>query len=84
MDGAIGETYNVCSGKPHSLHSVINQLTELTGHSMKVTVNPDFVRKNEVHRLCGDPARLINCLGELPEYSLQDTLRSMLPELNNN
>lgn len=76
--GAAGETYNVCSGTPYSLQSVVDRLKHLTGHAMEININPAFVRKNEVHRLCGDPTKLIDCIGGLPNYALNDTLSSML------
>lgn len=69
---------NVCSGQTHSIRQVLDALAEITGHEIDVTVNPAFVRANEVHRLCGDPARLRAATGALPAYSLVDTLRSML------
>ena len=73
-----GETYNICSGQTHTLGHVIDVLTELTGHHIQVRVNPDFVRANEIHRLCGSPAKLIQTLGDLPAVTLRDTLQSML------
>ncbi|MEO6291581.1 MAG: GDP-mannose 4,6-dehydratase [Burkholderiaceae bacterium] len=73
-----GETYNICSGQTHTLGHVIDVLTELTGHHIQVHVNPDFVRANEIHRLCGSPAKLIQTLGALPAVTLRDTLQSML------
>lgn len=76
--GVPGETYNVCSGQPYSLGTVIKALEDLTGHHMEVRVNPAFVRANEVHRLCGSPAKLQACTGPLPEYHLKDTLGNML------
>jgi len=49
---------------------------------MRVSVNPDFVRANEVHRLCGDPAKLDSLLArsgiELVRPSLEQTLGRML------
>lgn len=60
--GVSGETYNICSGQPHALQSVIDTLSKLTNHSMQINVNPKFVRANEVHRLCGDPGKLHNLL----------------------
>ena len=76
--GLPGEVYNVCSGQPYTLQQVIAVLSEITGHVLSVRVNPAFVRANEVHRLCGDPSKLLSCSGLLPEYRLQDTLRWML------
>ena len=69
---------NVCTGQTHSIRQVLDALGDLTGHEIEVAVNPAFVRANEVHRLCGDPARLQAAIGPLPAYSLSDTLRSML------
>lgn len=69
---------NVCTGQTHSIRQVLDALTDITGHSIEVAVNPAFVRANEVHRLCGDPARLQAAIGPLPAYALSDTLRSML------
>lgn len=76
--GLPGETYNVCTGKTHNLRGVMDRLEQLTGHQMAVTVNPAFVRANEVHRLCGNPSKLLSCVGELAPYTLDDTLQSML------
>jgi nucleoside-diphosphate-sugar epimerase len=80
--GVAGETYNVCSGQPYTLQSVIDALSRLTGHAMKVDVNPAFVRANELHRLCGDPAKLHGLLAghgrKLHEPSLPETLQEML------
>lgn len=76
--GVSGETYNVCSGQPHTLQSVLNTLTELTGHQPHVRVNTAFVRTNEVHRLCGNPEKLMACTGPFKTYTVRDTLLEML------
>ncbi|MDP3798965.1 MAG: GDP-mannose 4,6-dehydratase [Polaromonas sp.] len=80
--GEPGETYNVCSGQPYTLQHVIDTLTRITGHQIQVEVNPAFVRANEVHRLCGSPAKLQALLARkgcmLDNPPLEDTLRRML------
>lgn len=76
--GQNGQTYNVCSGRPVSLNSVIDTLKRITGHNLQVRVNPDFVRANEVHRLCGSTAKLEACIGSLQHPPLEATLRWML------
>jgi GDP-6-deoxy-D-talose 4-dehydrogenase len=78
--GVPGQTYNACSGQPHTLQHVISTMERITGHRMDVQVNPAFVRANEVHRLCGSPDKLLDCTGPLPAYGLEDTLRWMLAE----
>jgi nucleoside-diphosphate-sugar epimerase len=77
-NGLVGETYNICSGQPFALMDVIHELTEITGHTIDIQVNPAFVRAHEVQRLCGNPAKLWACSGTLPVYALRDTLRWML------
>lgn len=80
--GVSGETYNVCSGQPYTLQHVIDTLARMTGHQMRVEVNPAFVRGNEVHRLCGSPAKLNTLLAACTEtlriVPLENTLGRML------
>jgi GDP-D-mannose dehydratase len=61
-----------------SLKSVIDTLKRITGHDMRIKVNPVFVRANEVHRLCGNPEKLEACIGKMQHTSLEETLRWML------
>ena len=78
--GQPGQIYNVCSGRPVSLKMAIDALKHVTGHEIQIKVNPDFIRPNEVHRLCGSPAKLEACIGKLQHPSLEETLRWMLLE----
>lgn len=73
-----GCIYNVCTGVTHDFSAVLAALHRLTGHDIEIEVDPSLVRPNEVHRLCGDPTRLRQAVGPVPEYSLDDTLRWML------
>ncbi len=76
--GEPGQAYNVCTGQTYTLQNVLNMLTEITGHTLEIQINPSFVRANEVHRLCGNPAKLQACTGAPVPIPLADTLRSML------
>jgi GDP-6-deoxy-D-talose 4-dehydrogenase len=78
--GEAGQIYNVCTGITHTLQQVLARLTALTGHEMAVQVNPAFVRSTEVHRLCGDPGKLIACLGALSAFDWDDCLSDMLKD----
>jgi GDP-6-deoxy-D-talose 4-dehydrogenase len=75
---AVGEIYNICSGKTYTLHQVIDALADMTGHQMDVVVNPAFIRANELHRLCGDASKLHETIGAHASIVLQNTLRWML------
>jgi GDP-6-deoxy-D-talose 4-dehydrogenase len=85
--GEAGETYNICSGKPFALQYVIDLLTRITEHSIKVEVDPAFVRANEVLRLCGSPAKIGALLAKhgaaLAVPFLDATLRRMLAAAHN-
>ena len=76
----VGDILNVCNGTPHALRDVISICERLTGHSIDVTVNPAFVRKNEVRVLAGDNTRLRDRIGDLPVPDLEETLGWMLSE----
>lgn len=77
---AIGRTVNVCSGTAYSLREVIDLCTQITGHSLEVSVNPKFVRSNEVKMLCGDNGLLQKLAGSWTSPPLRETLEWMLEE----
>ena len=76
--GLPGQTYNLASGRTHSLRDVIALLEKMTGLSMAITVNSQFVRSNEIITLSGSPDHLENAIGKLEWRSLEETLRWML------
>jgi len=69
---------NLCSGVGRSLRWVLEQLAELSGHSLEIRVNPEFVRASEVHRLVGSCSRMEAALGNLPCRDFRETLAWML------
>ena len=80
--GVPGEIYNVSTGEVRSLKGVVDTLVKLTNHQINITVNPDFIRPNEVHRMCGDPQKLMSLLSSqqisLQIPALEVTLQKML------
>jgi GDP-6-deoxy-D-talose 4-dehydrogenase len=80
--GEPSETYNICSGQPHTLKHVIDTLSRIADHQLRVEINPAFMRANEVRRLCGNPAKLqklVEAHGDaLSSPSLEKTLKRML------
>ncbi|NML88110.1 NAD-dependent epimerase/dehydratase family protein [Sphingobium sp. TB-6] len=75
---AVGQVFNICSGEAQSLRDVIEMVKDISGHDFDVTVNPAFVRENEVKMLWGDRARIEALSGRSPQYALRDTLAWML------
>lgn len=72
-----GQAFNVCSGKSHSLASVIDTMSDIAGYRIEVRVNPAFVRTNDVLTLVGSNAKLASVIGPIEQVPLADTLRWM-------
>ncbi|WP_322091638.1 GDP-mannose 4,6-dehydratase [Paraburkholderia bannensis] len=73
-----GETINVCTGQPYSLAQILALCGELTGHEIRVEVNPAFVRKTDVKTLVGSSARLLAQVPEARPIPFDETVRWML------
>ncbi|MCA8096216.1 NAD-dependent epimerase/dehydratase family protein [Burkholderia contaminans] len=73
-----GETFNVCSERAYSLKEVLAMLSRIAGYVIDVTIDPRFVRHNEVKRLSGSRDKLRRVVGELPVTPLDETLQWMV------
>jgi GDP-6-deoxy-D-talose 4-dehydrogenase len=73
-----GETVNVCSGRARSLKESLEMMERITGHRLRVDVNPAYVRANDVRTLCGSNAKLQRLIGPWSTPPLEQTLRWML------
>lgn len=72
--------YNLCSGVSYSLHSVLDVLSQHTGHRPELITNPDFVRANDILQQQGDNQRLLQLPTLQPPIPLADTLGWMLSQ----
>lgn len=73
-----GKTVNICSGRAIALGDIIDMCRSITGHNLEVSVNPAFVRADEIKTLNGDPALVEGLLGGLDRHRFESTLRWML------
>ena len=48
---------NICSGHGVKGIEILDILEEITNYRPKIEVNPQFLRKNEIMRLVGNPSR---------------------------
>lgn len=76
--GQAGEAYNICSGQSVSLQSALDMLAEIAGYRIAVSVNPAFVRANDVLSLAGSNAKLAAAIGPIAPVPLAETLRWMV------
>jgi nucleoside-diphosphate-sugar epimerase len=73
-----GEKYNLCSGNAFSLKEVIILLENMTHRAMKIKINQNLMRKNEVFKLYGCPHKLEGLIGKLNHQPFENTLNWML------
>jgi GDP-4-dehydro-6-deoxy-D-mannose reductase len=78
VNGASGQTYNVCSGRDIAISEVAERLCALAGADVRLVTDPSLVRPVDLAVLRGDCDRLHNDTGWEPEIPLDDTLRDVL------
>ena len=78
VDGAAGETYNVCSGLDVSVSKVADRLCELAGANVELVTDPSLVRAVDLPVLRGDCQRLTRATGWRPEIPFDQTLADVL------
>lgn len=74
----LGETFNVCTGIAHSILDVVKLCEKITHQKMKININANLIRSNEVRVLVGNNNKLSNLISNQNQYNLEDTLRWML------
>lgn len=75
------DVFNLCSGQAVTLRQVITQVEQLAGYAITISVNPAFVRANEVKELYGTEQKLLRVIGTYRQHtSLRDTLAWMLQQ----
>jgi len=77
---AVGGTFNICSGYAVTLGEILDLAETLSGHHLKIRINPELVRADEVKTLSGSAERLEATIGELDGIAIEDTLRWMLED----
>ena len=70
------DVFNVASGVPVKIASLLETLMELAGVDAEVVVNPDYFRATD--QLVGDSTRLQERTGWRPTIALRDTLADLL------
>ena len=78
--GAAGEAYNVCSGVPRTIRSLLDQLVAVSGVAARIEVDPSRVRPSELPSLVGDAAKLQR-LGWRPRRSVDGALEEIVDRL---
>ena len=72
------EIVNVCTGNAISISEILIAMSKIAGYTIKVEINPKFVRSNEIRVLKGSTKKMINIVGDFTgELQIEDTLKEM-------
>jgi GDP-4-dehydro-6-deoxy-D-mannose reductase len=63
MLGKPGEVYNVCSGKPRTMRSILDDLISRSGKRLAVEIDPGRFKAAEIDMIYGDPCKYQALLG---------------------
>jgi GDP-6-deoxy-D-talose 4-dehydrogenase len=76
---SFGEVVNLCSGYATSVTDIINILSRLTGHKIKILSSAEFIRSNEIFTLIGSADKLNSMVSSnVTADSLDSSLHTML------
>lgn len=76
--GAVGEAYNVCSGRTVLLAELVKELQNNCSAAVRIEIDPARVRLSEVPQIVGDAGKLHKTTGWLPRIPLENTLKDLL------
>jgi GDP-4-dehydro-6-deoxy-D-mannose reductase len=76
--GAVGEVYNVCSGRTHSVGELVEILADLAGVQVQVEADPERARPADLPEMLGSYARLAEAAGWAPEIPIRSSLADLL------
>jgi GDP-4-dehydro-6-deoxy-D-mannose reductase len=76
--GGVTGTYNLCSGQAHSVAEQAAALAPMTPLAVEAHVDPGLSRPSDPPLLLGDPGRLREAIGFVPEIPLERSLADLL------
>ncbi len=79
-NGEPGAVYNVCSGKAHTMQTILDKLVALSKVPIQIRVDRERFRVADIPVLVGDCRRLQDRTGWQPEISIDQSLRDVLDE----
>jgi len=78
--GMPGEVYNIASGTPRTIQSLVEQLVTLATIPIRVEIDPERYRPADVPIIYGSAAKLKQDTGWEPEIPFEQTIQDVLDE----
>jgi len=80
LHGTPGEVYNVASGTPRTIQSLVDHLLELATMDIRIEVDAERYRPADVPVIYGSPTKLQKHTGWRPEIPFEQTVQDVLEE----
>lgn len=72
---------NICSGRLINLKKIIDIMSGISGLTIEVVQNSEFIRANEISHVCGDNSLLNGTIDFKWAYEIEDTLSWMFKRI---
>jgi GDP-4-dehydro-6-deoxy-D-mannose reductase len=73
-----GEAFNIASGQPRSIQSILDDLLRISSCEIEVRQDPNRLRPADIPVLVGDAGKLRQATGWVPEISMEQSLQDTL------
>jgi GDP-4-dehydro-6-deoxy-D-mannose reductase len=80
VSGTPGDVYNVCSGRDVAIADVAGRLLRLAGGRLELVPDQELMRPVDVPVVRGDPTKIHDATGWVPEFDLDTTLGDILDQ----
>jgi len=78
MKGKHGEVYNLCASRTYPIREILRTAVRLSGIKAEIQPVARLMRPSDEKIIFGSTQKIRRDTGWKPEYSLEDTLNSML------
>jgi GDP-4-dehydro-6-deoxy-D-mannose reductase len=78
--GQPGEVYNIGSGQPRTVHSLLETMLSLSAAQIRVEFDPERMRPSDTPVVYCDAKKLRDATGWTPSISFEQTLRDVLDD----
>ena len=78
--GKPGEVYNIASGTPRTIQSLVDRLMALANVTIRVEIDPERYRPSDVPIIYGSASKLKQDTGWEPEIPFEQTIQDVLDE----
>ena len=72
------DDYVVATGETHSVKEFLEKVQEISGQKIKLVVDENYIRPQDVEYLCGDSDKAQKILGWKPKTKFKDLVKIMV------